>query len=74
MEGKLIGAIVVTDKGDEGMIVDKVLSYCNQSNYTKYVIMKKDCTIVHADFDEITEVIQLPGGNPLYFDRKEFTL
>jgi hypothetical protein len=65
----IIGAIVITVDGDEGMIIDKVLAYSNSSNYTRYVLMKKNHKVIDIEFDEIAEVTQLPGGNPVYFKR-----
>ena len=63
----MIGAIVVTNDDEEGMIVDRILSYCNSSNYTTYLLMNKDKELIVIEPDDIEQVIQLNGGNPDYF-------
>jgi hypothetical protein len=55
----MIGSIVMTNNGEEGMIIDKVLSYCNNSNYTTYLLMNKDKKVIMIDPEEICQIITL---------------
>lgn len=65
----MIGAIVITDDGDEGMIIDRVRDNC-----TMYLIMTKKKEVISIDYDGISEIISLNGGNPLYFTQEPFKL
>jgi hypothetical protein len=66
----MIGAVVVTHEGDEGMIIDRILSYCNSSNYTTYLLAKSDLTVMEIEAEDIHSIVQLSGGNPIYFKKK----
>lgn len=68
----LIGAIVITEDGDEGMIVDKVLSYSNQSNYTKYVIINNDRSVKCVAPSDIVRLVEFTGDSLVFFDEKTF--
>ena len=70
MSDRMIGTIVVTHRGDEGMIIDRILSYCNSSNYTNYLIAKSDLTVMEIEPSDISEIKEFSGGNPMYFKKK----
>lgn len=57
----MIGAIIVTHDGEEGMIVDKILSYCNSSNYTTYLVMKNDKSTLVIEPEDISIIKNLSG-------------
>ena len=58
---QMIGSIIITHKGEEGMIVDRLLSYCNSSNYTTYLVMKDDRTTFMIEPEDINIIKHLSG-------------
>jgi hypothetical protein len=61
METFLIGAVIITTSGVEGMIVDKARGHSDGS--TIYIIINKEGIVHEVEHDEIREVLSF-GGNP----------
>ncbi len=73
-KGMLIGAVISTHQGEEGIIIDKAEATCNGASYTVYVLARKDKTVFNIDYDDINEIIELPGGDLRYFEPEKFSL
>lgn len=52
----IIGAEIVSQGNEEGIIIDKALGYCNGASPTIYICMDKTGKVFEVDYNEIKEI------------------
>jgi len=56
METSIIGAVIISSKNEEGIIIDKARGYCNNASPTIYICMDKNGKVFQVSYNEIKEI------------------
>lgn len=56
METPIIGAEIVSQKNETGVIIDKANKHCNGASPTVYICMDNEGKVFEVDYDEIKEL------------------
>lgn len=52
----IIGAEIVSQKDEEGVVIDKANGYCNGASPTVYICMDKDGKVFEVYYNDIKEI------------------
>lgn len=52
----IIGAEIVSQKDEQGVVIDKANGYCNGASPTVYICMDKEGKVFEVDYNDIKEI------------------